>query len=172
MKKPKSLRDHLTACVPHIKLNPDCLQVFISSGNVATTASVPSWYEQPDSKAGESRASLSCEYSYTLELLITDYASDPDTLIIPILAWLRTNQFEMLENTKLMAEGFKFEVDYITHDSFDLSIKLQLTERLGVTEIGNKVTVTHFDEPGIQQEDDVTWEFIYPGNETLNPPTI
>jgi hypothetical protein len=142
MNKPKSLRDYLTTCLPCLQANPDGLQIYIASGNVAATGT----------------GTLSFETAYTLELLFTDYAQDPDTLLIPILAWLRTHQPEMLESTKLMNEGFRFEADYITHDTLDLSVKLALTERVGVTETAGHVTVTHFDEPALVGDDGIDWQ--------------
>ncbi|WP_043944206.1 phage tail protein, partial [Ralstonia solanacearum] len=34
--------------------------------------------------------SLSFEYQYTLTLIVTDYPDSSDTIVVPVLAWLRT----------------------------------------------------------------------------------
>lgn len=80
MLKPNSLRKALTDAVPVLRTNPDMLRVFIDSGNnVATLA-----------------RSLSYEKRYTLNIVVTDFTNDIDLLFVPIMAWLRVNQPDVM----------------------------------------------------------------------------
>lgn len=156
MLKPASLRAAITAAVPHLQKNPQDLHVFIESGSLRSTMA----------------GGLSCEYSYTLSITLTDYAGHADLVFIPILAWLRYQQPEMLLNPELMKDGFSFEVDFLAHDKCDIQIKLQLTERVRVTQalateppgdqdglrvpvpdglrgLGTIATITHLEEPQV-----------------------
>ena len=72
MNKPNSLREHLLNAIQGLKKNPDRLLIFIDSGSVRCTA-----------------RGLSFEYSYTLQVLLTDFAGHPDSVFIPTLEWLR-----------------------------------------------------------------------------------
>ncbi|MGD7155241.1 phage tail protein, partial [Ralstonia pseudosolanacearum] len=82
MMKLTSLRDALTAGVPHLAANPDALHVFVDEGRVVGTGA----------------RSLSFEYQYTLTLIVTDYPDSSDTIVVPVLAWLRTNQPDLFAN--------------------------------------------------------------------------
>jgi hypothetical protein len=132
MNKPTSLRAHLMAKVPELKDNPDRLQVFIDQGKVRCTAA----------------ATLSWEYAYTLQLILLDYAGHPDTVMLPLLAWVRVHQNELLANLDNAKEGLQFEADIIDKSKVDLSISLPLTERvvIGQDEAGNP-TISHPAEP-------------------------
>ena len=57
MNKPNSLRAALTAALPEFARNPDRLHIFIEHGSIAVTAA----------------KSLSFEYAYTLDIVVTDY---------------------------------------------------------------------------------------------------
>ena len=70
MQKPKQLRQALTDSVPLLQRNPDSLNMFIDGGRIASTLA----------------SSLSFEYQYQLNLVVTDYGDDPDMLIVPLLA--------------------------------------------------------------------------------------
>ncbi|CNC44803.1 P2 phage tail completion R family protein [Yersinia enterocolitica] len=131
MLKPDSLRAAILKAVPYIKQNPDCLHVFIDKGAIIATLA----------------PSLSFEYQYTLNLVVTDYASDMDLVIVPILHWLRTHQPDIMANPDKRPDGFTFEVDYLDNKLRDISIDLKLTERTIVKEQEGVFTVTHLDEP-------------------------
>ena len=75
-------------------------------------------------------ASFSFEYRYTLNVVVTDYAGDIATLIVPMMAYLRTNQPEILENPQIRENAFKFQVDYNNNNTADISFEIQLTERV------------------------------------------
>jgi hypothetical protein len=69
-------------------------------------------------------------------------------VMVPLLMWVRVNQAELMDNVDQRQSGISFEADIIDHDSCDLSIKLALTERVIVKDLGNGVLdITHPDEP-------------------------
>ncbi|MFV2945254.1 phage tail protein [Pseudomonas japonica] len=114
MNKPSNLREHLLAAVPDLARNPDRLMVFIDKGKVRCTAA----------------PTLSFEYEYSLQLILTDFAGHPDTVMVPILGWVRVNQSELLANLDKSAKGLEFEVDILDNSKVDMSIVLPLTERV------------------------------------------
>ncbi|HDL7463459.1 TPA: phage tail protein [Yersinia enterocolitica] len=131
MLKPDSLRTAILKAVPYIKQNPDCLHVFIDKGAIIATLA----------------PSLSFEYQYTLNLVVTDYAGDMDLVIVPILHWLRTHQPDIMANPDKRQDSFTFEVDYLDNKVRDISIDIKLTERVIVKEQDGKLGVTHLGEP-------------------------
>ncbi|AVO55735.1 phage tail protein [Pseudomonas mendocina] len=132
MNKPNSLRDHLLAAYPKLAQNPERLLVFIDQGNIRSTAA----------------PGLSFEYRYTLNIIITDYAGHPDNIAIPLLAWLRRNQPDLLENLERGKDAIAFEADILANDLVDLSITLPLTERVIVKRLpDDSLEVTHPPEP-------------------------
>lgn len=132
MKKPESLREHLLGAVADLKNDPDRLLVFIDEGSVRSTLG----------------HGLSFEYRYTLNVILTDFAGHPDAVFIPLLAWIRVNQSELLANQDKHKESIGFEADILDGGKVDLSIKLPLTERAIVKKHDNgALEVTHPDEP-------------------------
>ena len=135
MNKPDSLRAHLLAEVPDLARNPDRLLTFIDKGKVRCTAA----------------PTLSFEYEYTLQLILTDFPGHPDTVMIPILGWVRVNQSELLANLDKSKDGLKFEADILDHSKVDLSISLPLTERVLVKlNDHGKYDVSHPADQGYQ----------------------
>lgn len=136
MNKPESLRTHLLASVAELKHNPDRLLIFIDQGRIRSTAA----------------PGLSFEYSYTLNLILTDYAGHPDAIAIPLLAWLLVNQSELLTNLEKGKDAIQFEADVIDQNSVDLSITLPLTERVIVKQQEDgSLDVTHPAEPPLTE---------------------
>ena len=113
MKKPNQIRKALEESNPFFVQNPDSLQLYTDGGQVICTGA----------------KSLSYEYRYTLNIIVTDYADDIARIIVPVLAYLRVNQPELFENPQRRENGFKFITDY-NNDTLDLSIEIQLTERV------------------------------------------
>lgn len=133
MRKATELRAYITEANPYLRRDPEKLHVFIDAGAVASIAT----------------ASLSHQYAYTLNLVIEDFSGDPASIMVPILAWLRVHQPDVLENPEKRKQAIAFEVEIITNDTFDLSIKLQLTERVIalLDPAGERIDVTHASEP-------------------------
>jgi hypothetical protein len=131
MNKANSLRRAIAAAVPELQTDPDKLLVFVDAGNVVATAA----------------PSLSYELRYTLNAIVTDFAGDADALFIAIVAWAQVNQSDLLANDETRRTGIAFEVDHLTQDTCDVSIKLKLTESVlvRVDHNGNR-TAEHVDE--------------------------
>lgn len=136
MKKPLSLRNHLLAAVPGLSRNREQLKIFVDGGSIRSTAA----------------AGLSFEYSYTVKLLLTDYPGSADAVAIPLLAWVRQHQSELLANQNKHAESIKFEVEILNNDLADMSISLPLTERVIVKQqAGGQLQVSHPAEPALTE---------------------
>lgn len=131
MLKPAQLRQALTGSVPLLARSPDSLTVYIDNGRIVSTLA----------------ASLSFEYQYRLNLVITDYAGDVDLLMVPVLEWLRENQPDIMATEEKRRTGFIFQSDVISDVLSDISIELQLTERVIVKDIDGALHVTHAGEP-------------------------
>lgn len=116
MRKPDSLRAWLSGAIPSLKADPDRLQIFIEKGGLRSTG-VP----------GVS-GTLGVEYSYTCQLLLLDFAGDPDGVFIALIAWISTNQPELLQNFDRNRQGIAFECDILDGQKVDLQITLELTE--------------------------------------------
>lgn len=116
MRKPAALRAHLVAAVPELARDPDRLLVFVDAGSVPATFA----------------AGKSFQYSYTLNVIVTDMAEDPDRLMFHLSEWIRAEQPELMANPA-RREEIRFEVDVLANDKFDLSLKLPVTERVIVT---------------------------------------
>lgn len=114
MQKPASLRAFLTAAVPDFGRDPDRLSVYIDAGSLVSTLA----------------PGLSWEYAYTLRLIVTDFAGDPDALMAPVIAWMRVNQPDTMANPDLAARAITFEADILSNAAADVAIALQLTERV------------------------------------------
>lgn len=131
MKKATDLRAHLHHWVPDLKANPEKLHVFIEKGAVAT-------------KLG---AGLGYQYAYTLQLVITDFAESPDTLIVPLLVWIQINQPDLLQDPVRRDRAIAFEAEIIDHEKVDIQLTLDLTERVLVNDVPAGFQCTHLGEP-------------------------
>ena len=127
MYKPDSFKTHLIAANPDLRQNPDKLLVFADEGNVVAIGT----------------GSLSFEYRYKLNIIITDYSGDPDAIMVPLLVWIAIHQNDLLANPELRKTGIGFDVDFNNHETIDLSIKLDLTERVIVKRDGGRLDIRH-----------------------------
>ena len=116
MRKPAALRAHLVAAMPDLARDADRLLVFVDAGSVVSTFA----------------PGASFQYSYTLNLIVTDMAEDPDRLFFHLAEWIRAEQPELMANPARRDE-IRFEVDVVANDKSDVSIKLPVTERVIVT---------------------------------------
>lgn len=132
MYKPDSLRAALLASVPQLKHDHERLLIFIDEGSVRCTAAT----------------SLSFEYGYSLQIILTEFPGSPDAVMLPLLGWVREHQSELLANLDKSADGIKFEADILDKTKVDLSITLPLTERVVVErQADGSYSVTHVTEP-------------------------
>ncbi len=153
MDKPESLRRHLVQAIPELRKNPDRMLVFIDNGTMRSTAA----------------PGLSFEYSYTLNLIFTDFAGSPDSIAIPLFAWLLVNQRELMENLDRVKDAVKFEADVLSNKAVDLSITLPLTERVIVKrQDDGTLQVTRPPEPQLDEPFEATsWQLTDAAGEVL-----
>jgi hypothetical protein len=133
--KPAQLRKALTDAVPVLQTSPDTLRMFVDNGRIVSTLG----------------SSLSFEYQYQIELLITDFAHDCDLIIVPILAWLREHQPDIMATSDKQQTGYKFKADMLNDGSYDIAVYLQLTERVIVKQVDAGLHVEHFPEPPLPE---------------------
>lgn len=131
MKKPDSLRKALTDAVPALRTNPDMLRLFVDNGKIAATLA----------------ASLSFEKQYTLNVVVTDFTQEIDLLLVPVMAWLRENQPDIMTTDEGQKKGFTWYADINNDNSVDISISLLLTERTLVKQVGGALHVQNVAEP-------------------------
>lgn len=146
MRKPAELRAAITASVPYLKRNPDKLHMFVEEGRVVATGT----------------KTISFEYQYTLTLIVTDFADGADTIMVPVMAWLRENQQELFTNPDRRPDGLNFETDILNHDCVDLMMRLPLTERVIVKVVDGRYDVQHAPEPADPYDDPSGWKLPSP----------
>ncbi|MGV8924807.1 MAG: phage tail protein [Ewingella sp.] len=135
MLKPASLKAALFKSVPLLRANPDMLHLFIDNGSVNGTLA----------------ASLSFENRYSLDVAVTDYTGDMNLLLVPVNAWLRENQPDIMTTDEGVKHGFTYVADINSDDSIDLRMTLRLTERTLVKESGGALHVTQLGEPPLPE---------------------
>ncbi|SFT48961.1 phage tail protein [Pseudomonas marincola] len=136
MNKLNSLRTHLLANVPELKYNQERLLIFVDQGRIRATAA----------------PGLSFEYSFTLNIILTDYTGSPDAVAVPLLAWVLVNQSELMTNLEKGKESIQFEVDVIDENQVDMSLTLPLTERVIVKRLEDgTLQITHPEEPQLEE---------------------
>ncbi len=116
MLKLADLRQHLTAAVPALALDPEKFIVVASGGSIASSGT----------------ESLSFEYAYTACVYVLDYAGHADAVIVPLLAWAKRNQVELFADPAKWSKGIRFNAEYLTESTIDLGIEIDLTERVAV----------------------------------------
>lgn len=135
MLKPDSLRNTLTDAVPVLRTNPDMLRLFVDNGKIAATLA----------------ASLSFEKQYTLNVVVTDFTGDMDLLLVPVMAWLREYQPDIMTTDEGRKKGFTFYADINNDSSVDISISLLLTERTLVKQVDAALHVQCIPEPPLPE---------------------
>jgi len=103
MRKPASCRAALEAALPYLVAEPDRLIMFIDDGQIAAGLVGPSF-----------------EYKYTLTIGLIDFNQHPDTVMVPLLHWLRENEPALLQNPDRRGEAISFTGEIKNHDSYDL----------------------------------------------------
>ncbi|MBB5369631.1 MULTISPECIES: phage tail protein [unclassified Janthinobacterium] len=59
-------------------------------------------------------------------------AGDADAIMVAMIAWLKVHQLDLMANEERRKHGISFEVDFNNHETVNISIKLELTERVAV----------------------------------------
>lgn len=131
MLKPDTLRKALTDAVPALHNNPDTLRLWVDKGsNTATFA-----------------PSLSFEKQFNLNVAVSAFSGDIDTIFVPIMAWLRDNQPDILTVEAGQRGCFSWSLTTNSDGTQDLLIILQLTERTKVTEVDGALHAETLPEP-------------------------
>jgi hypothetical protein len=131
MNKPASLRAALENALPELRDNPDRLLMFIEQGNLAARP-----------------GSLSFSYGYTLSIVVLEFASHPDSIMVPVLDWVQVNEPPLMQNADRLADGLKFEAEILSTSSWDFRLTIKLTERVSVQkQADGSVNIAHLPEP-------------------------
>ncbi len=134
MWKLESLRRIIEQSVPELERDPERLIVLADEGRVISTL----------------HGGLSFEYQYDAEVTILDYSGHTDALFVPLVAWIRANQPDILDNTDKRDRAVQFVVNPLGKQSVDIGISIPLTERaiVSVDETHpTRYNVTHPKEP-------------------------
>ncbi|GAA3911780.1 phage tail protein [Gibbsiella dentisursi] len=140
MRKADLLRAAIRKNNAWCRTNPENLQISIPECLIVAT--------------GEMSASF--EYRYTLQVLLLDFPGDLDEITLPILAWARVHQPELIYNPDVRKDGIRMEADIINTDEMgnaippvaDIRFSIRATEAVIVNLDENGVPViTHRDEP-------------------------
>ena len=91
MWKLQSLRSLIESAVPELKRDPERLIVMATDGAAVSTLA----------------GGLSFEYRYTAAITVLDYTGHTDALFVPILAWVRVNQSDVLDNPTSQSRGIE-----------------------------------------------------------------
>lgn len=132
MWKLASIRKLLESAVPDFEKNPENLLVLAREGRAITTLA----------------GGLSFEYAYTVEIFIQDYAGHTDALFLPVLAWVRVNQSDLIDNPATQKRGIEFDVDPLTSDTVDICIRIPVTEAAVVKTDDQHATRYIIEHPG------------------------
>ncbi|MFN2767880.1 phage tail protein, partial [Escherichia coli] len=74
-------------------------------------------------------------------------------IMVPVQAWLRENQPDIMATEEKRRTGITFASDFNNNGSYDFSVSLQLTERVLVKEQGDGVLhVEHLPEPPLPED--------------------
>jgi hypothetical protein len=144
MLKPDSLRAAIALALPALEKEPERLQVFIDKGSIASTGAQPT-----------DAVPVAFEYRYRLNLLLLDFADNPDLLFTTILQWAAVNQRQLLD--RYVAgdrDTLKFEADILDAGAVDLSIELELSEKVTASAGPGGLVFSHLAEPGVAPDDD------------------
>lgn len=140
MRKADLLRAAIRKNSAWCRTNPENLQISIPECRIVATGEV----------------SASFEYRYTLQVLLLDFPGDLDDITLPILAWARVYQPELIFNPDERKDGIRMEADIINTDEMgnaispvaDIRFSIRATEAVIVTAGENGVPIiTHRDEP-------------------------
>lgn len=154
MIKPSSLREALIATNPALKDAPDSLHTFIEGGTVASTmGNTGAW-----------------RYHYTLQILLTDFAGHPDSIFAPLIGWVREFQPDLLLNQDDKKQ-IQFEVELLSESTYDIAIKLPLSESVVLSTVDGKLVATHTPEPKFHDyPEGITWDLYVKGVHIDWPP--
>ncbi|KAF1021894.1 MAG: hypothetical protein GAK30_01583 [Paracidovorax wautersii] len=135
MKKPALIRELLEKAIPNLATNPERLSIFVEHGGITSTGT----------------PSLSFEYRYTVIIGLVDFNDSPDVAIVPLVAWIKTNQPDLFTNPATADKAFRFEAEILNHQTANIEIQIDLSESIRVTgqtiDGVNRLQTYHVGEP-------------------------
>ncbi|MFN3944596.1 MAG: phage tail protein [Allosphingosinicella sp.] len=132
MNKHKSLKQLLHGAIPGIAANPEKLQMFVDEGGPITQPSPSLYFEQ----------------RYRLNIVLLEFTGDLNLVFVPLLAWIHAHQPDLIERRDRGGKPFEWKADVLDGDAFDLSIDIELSERVKVERRPNGgFEVTYLPEP-------------------------
>jgi hypothetical protein len=134
MHKLKSLRQALIDAIPQLNANPERLQMSVGGGNI-------------DARLA---SSLSFEKRYALNAKVSGFTGDSEGFFVPVLAWLRENQPDIFTLDEGRKNGYTFAIVLNDDDTMDITISVQLTERILVSGAGRSARDV-FPEPPLPE---------------------
>jgi hypothetical protein len=150
MRKAADLRDYLAGAVPSLEKNPDRLVVYIPKGAIACRA-----------------GSLSFEWRYDVEITVIEFADHPDTLIVPLLAWISLHQPDLLQNPERADSAIRFEAEVVDHDKADVQLTVSLSERVVVRAKADGYDAVHCDDTAPDDIGVIPWRLFIKGVEVV-----
>lgn len=121
MRKPLSLRTHLTAALPQYRRSPENLLMFVTDGHVSATGT----------------KALGWQWEYALHIVLCDFTGHPDAVIGPTLIWLRAHQPDALNHPDKQKQALKVSAEYLTTKTMDLVLDVQLSESVHARPMGS-----------------------------------
>lgn len=135
MHKLKSLRQALIDAIPQLNANPERLQMSVGGGNI-------------DARLA---SSLSFEKRYALNVKVSGFTGDSEGFFVPVLAWLRENQPDIFTLDEGRKNGYTFAIVLNDDDTMDITISVQLTERILVSQEQGALHATYSPEPPLPE---------------------
>lgn len=135
MHKLKSLRQALIDAIPQLNANPERLQMSVGGGNI-------------DARQA---SSLSFEKRYALNVKVSGFTGDSEGFFVPVLAWLRENQPDIFTLDEGRKNGYIFAIVLNDDDTMDITISVQLTERILVSQEQGALHATYSPEPPLPE---------------------
>ena len=135
MHKLKSLRQALIDAIPQLNANPERLQMSVGGGNI-------------DARQA---SSLSFEKRYALNVKVSGFTGDSEGFFVPVLAWLRENQPDIFTLDEGRKNGYTFAIVLNDDDTMDITISVQLTERILVSQDQGALHATYSPEPPLPE---------------------
>lgn len=143
MKKLIDLREHLLRSVPVLASNPDQLLTYVENGKIAFS---------PGKNASH-------RYAFQAVVVVTNWRSEVDAVIIPLLEWLAIREPGFNPDEALI-----FEADILSLEQIDFIIKVNLTERVIVNDSESGRTITHvLPGPPLQFDEGARLQIIVDG---------
>ncbi|ALL19184.1 tail fiber protein [Enterobacter asburiae] len=135
MHKLKSLRQALIDAIPQLNANPERLQMSAGGGNI-------------DARLA---SSLSFEKRYALNVKVSGFTGDSEGFFVPVLAWLRENQPDIFTLDEGRKNGYTFAIVLNDDDTMNITISVQLTERILVSQEQGALHATYSPEPPLPE---------------------